>query len=69
MGWIKKLLKYWRDNLNRNITKVSIGIGAFLSFAITLIPVSDVWKGAMIILLTLIIMSIFGKNGNGEIKD
>lgn len=69
MGWFKKLIQFWKDNLEANIIRISIAIGAFLSFVITLIPIPDVWKGATIILLTLVIMSLFGKNGNGHIEE
>lgn len=69
MGWFKKLIDFWKTNLENNIIRISIAIGAFLSFVITLIPMGDIWKGATIILLTLIIMSLFGKNGNGHIEE
>ena len=66
MSWYRRLWNFWRDNLEQNILRISIGIGAFLMYGLTLIPLDPVWKGSIIILASLVIMSIFGKNGNGK---
>ena len=64
--FLGKLLDFWSDNLERNIKRISIAIGAFIVYGIVTIPIDPVWKGAIVTLGSIIVMSIFGKNGNGE---
>jgi hypothetical protein len=66
MGWAKMLVDFWKTNLEQNAKRVSIAIGAFLVYGLVTIPFDPVWKGAIITLGSIIIMSIFGKNGNGH---
>jgi len=68
MGWAKSLLDFWKTNLENNIIRISIAIGAFLVGVLAYLPLPPEWKGPVIILGSLIIMSIFGKNGNGITK-
>ncbi len=63
--WIGKLLDFWSDNLERNVKRISVAIGAFIVYAIVTLPVDPIWKGAIITLGSIVVMSIFGKNGNG----
>lgn len=69
MGWFKKLTGFWKSNLERNAKRISIAIGAFIVYALVTIPFDPVWKGAIITLGSIIVMSIFGKNGNGNHKE
>ncbi|BDI54940.1 MAG: hypothetical protein [Asgard archaea virus VerdaV3] len=62
----KKIYNFWKDNLERNAKRISVAIGAFLVYGLVTIPIDPVWKGAIITLGSIIIMSIFGKNGNGQ---
>jgi len=66
MGWSKKLYKFWSTNLEKNVERISIAIGSFIVGTLTMLPLPIEWKGPIIILGSLIIMSIFGKNGNGK---
>lgn len=66
MGSGKKLWSFWKDNLERNVKRISIAIGAFIVYGLVTIPMDPVWKGAFVTLGSLIVMSIFGKNGNGQ---
>jgi len=66
MGWSKKLYNFWKSNLEKNIERISIAIGSFIIGVLVMIPLPIEWKGPIIILSTLIVMSIFGKNGNGQ---
>ena len=61
----KKIYKFWKNNMERNAKRISVAIGAFLVYGLVTIPMDPVWKGAIITLGSIIIMSIFGKNGNG----
>lgn len=69
MTWYKKLLKFWSTNLERNIKRMSIAIGSFLIYGIAVLPIDPLWKGAIVTLGSIIVMSIFGKNGNGHEED
>jgi len=66
MGWFKKLIDFWKNNLERNVKRISIALGAFLVWIIATIPMDPIWSGAVITLGSIIVMSIFGKNGNGH---
>ena len=66
MGWSKKLIQFWKDNLERNVKRISIALGAFLIFVLVLLPIPTYIDGAAITLGSIVIMSIFGKNGNGQ---
>ena len=66
MKWYKKLFKFWSDNLERNVKRISIAIGAFIVWALVTIPMDPAWQGAIVTLGSIIVMSIFGKNGNGQ---
>jgi len=66
MGWSKKLYNFWKNNLERNIERISIAIGSFIITSFVMIPLPIEWKGPIVILSTLVVMSIFGKNGNGK---
>jgi len=67
--WARMLVDFWKGNLERNVKRISVAIGAFLVYGLVTIPMDPVWKGAIITLGSLIIMSIFGKNGNGQPKE
>ena len=69
MGWFKNLIDFWKANLEKNVIRISVAIGAFLVGALVYIPLPVEWKGPIIILGSLIIMSVFGKNGNGHIEE
>ncbi|GAH37200.1 unnamed protein product [marine sediment metagenome] len=64
--FLSKLLDFWSDNLERNVKRISIAVGAFIVYGIVTIPIDPVWKGAIVTLGSIIVMSIFGKNGNGR---
>ncbi len=66
MGWGKKLLGFWKTNLEKNIERISIAIGSFIVGGFAMLPLPLEWKGPIIILGSLVVMSIFGKNGNGK---
>lgn len=65
MGWTRMLYDFWKTNLERNVKRISVAIGAFIVYGLVTIPMDPVWKGAFITLGSIIVMSIFGKNGNG----
>lgn len=67
--FLNKLLDFWSDNLERNTKRISVAIGAFIVYGIVTIPIDPVWKGAIVTLGSIIVMSIFGKNGNGVSKE
>jgi len=67
-NWLKILGDFWTANLERNAKRISVAIGAFIVYALVTVPFDPVWKGAIITLGSIIIMSIFGKNGNGHIE-
>ena len=69
MGWFKSLTGFWKANLERNVKRISIAIGAFIVWALVTIPMDPAWQGAIVTLGSIIVMSIFGKNGNGEHKE
>ena len=70
--WYKVLLDFWSDNLSKSVKKISIGFGSFLIVIITTITLptplfyASIY-GAGISFGTMVIMSIFGKNGNGHV--
>ena len=68
-NWLKILADFWTANLERNAKRISVAIGAFLVYGLVTIPFDPIWKGAIITLGSIIIMSIFGKNGNGQSKE
>ena len=69
MGWGRMLYDFWKANLERNVKRISVAIGAFIVYGLVTIPMDPVWKGAVITLGSIIIMSVFGKNGNGVSKE
>jgi Na+-translocating ferredoxin:NAD+ oxidoreductase RnfD subunit len=69
MGWSKKMWNYWKGNLEKNVERISIAIGSFIIGIFVMVPLPIEWKGPVVILSTLIIMSIFGKNGNGHAEE
>ena len=69
MGWFKELVGFWKTNLERNVKRISIAIGAFIVYGLVTLPIDPVWKGALVTLGSIIVMSIFVKNGNGEHKE
>ncbi len=69
MGWARKLWTFWKTNLEKNVERISIGIGSFIVGAFAMLPLPLEWKGPIIIIGSLIVMSIFGKNGNGKAKE
>jgi len=75
MKWYQKLLKFWEANLERNVKRISIGFGSFLIVILTTctlptpIFLASLY-GARISFGSMVIMSVFGKNGNRqEIKE
>ena len=70
MKWYKILYQFWSSNLERNAKRISIGFGSFLIVVITTcslpthIFLASLY-GAGISFGSMVIMSIFGKNGNG----
>lgn len=69
MGWFKTLTGFWKSNLERNVKRISVAIGAFVVYGLVTLPIDSLWKGAVITLGSIIVMSIFGKNGNGVQKE
>ena len=69
MGWGRLLVDFWKTNLERNVKRISVAIGAFIVYGLVTIPFDPIWKGAIITLGSIIVMSIFGKNGNGVSKE
>ena len=72
--WYNDLYTFWLDNLQRNVKKISIGFGSFLIVLISTcsLPTPIFFAslyGAGISFGTMAIMSIFGKNGNGQTKE
>lgn len=71
MTWYKELLKFWKHNLERNIKRISIGFGSLLIVLITTCTLPTpifmaTMYGAGVSFGSMFIMSIFGKNGNGQ---
>lgn len=69
MGWFKSLTDFWKANLERNVKRISIAIGAFIVWALIMLPLDPAWQGAIVTLGSIIVMSIFGKNGNGHTEE
>ena len=72
--WYNDLYQFWLDNLQRNVKKISIGFGSLLIVLISTcsLPTPIFFAslyGAGISFGTMTIMSIFGKNGNGQPKE
>ena len=70
MKWYKILYQFWSSNLERNAKRISIGFGSFLIVIITTCSLPTPiflasMYGAGISFGSMVIMSIFGKNGNG----
>lgn len=71
MKWYKILYQFWMTNLERNAKRISVGFGSFLIVIITTcslpthIFLASLY-GAGIAFGSMVIMSIFGKNGNGN---
>ena len=71
MKWYQTLYQFWINNLERNVKRLSIGFGALLIVIITTCSLptplflASIY-GAGITFGTMVIMSIFGKNGNGQ---
>lgn len=69
MKWYKQLYQFWMANLERNVKRISIGFGSFLIVVITTCTTPfflPALYGATISFGSMVIMSIFGKNGNGH---
>ncbi len=66
MGWSKKLWNFWKSNLERNVKRISIALGAFIIWALATFVTEPLYAGAIIALGSMVVMSIFGKNGNGQ---
>lgn len=70
MKWYKILYDFWNANLERNIKRISIGFGSFLIVLLTTCTTPfflPALYGAGVSFGSMVIMSIFGKNGNGHI--
>lgn len=68
--WYTTLYQFWLHNLERNVKRLSIGFGSLLIVIITTVSLPTplflaAFYGASISFGTMVIMSIFGKNGNG----
>lgn len=69
MKWYKDLYQFWMNNLERNVKRISIGFGSFLIVVLTTCTTPfflPALYGAGISFGSMVIMSIFGKNGNGQ---
>jgi len=71
MGFWNKLWSFFKANAERHLKRISISIGAFLLSLVVSIPLGVpgyyyAILGSSITFAEVIIMSIFGKNGNGE---
>lgn len=71
MGFWKDWYDFIRANAKRQMKRISAAIGAFCIALITAIPLGTVGflnalYAASVVVGSLIIMSLFGKNGNGE---
>ena len=66
MVWYKTLIQFWASNLERNVKRISIALGSLIIFFIVLLPIPVFIDGAVITFSSIIVMSIFGKNGNGN---
>jgi len=70
MKWYTTLYQFWLHNLERNVKRLSIGFGSLLIVIITTCSLPTplflaAFYGAAISFGTMVIMSVFGKNGNG----
>ena len=70
MKWYTTLYQFWLHNLERNVKRLSIGFGSLLIVIITTCSLPTPLflaslYGASISFGTMVIMSVFGKNGNG----
>lgn len=71
MKWYNILYRFWMSNLENHVKRISIGFGSFLVVLLTTctlptpIFLASLY-GASISFGTMVIMSIFGKNGNGQ---
>jgi len=74
MTWYKKLVEFWKSNLEQNVKKLSIGFGSFLIVILVscTLPlelfIASIY-GAGVSFGSMLIMSIFGKNGNHYLSD
>ena len=71
MTWYKTLYQFWISNLERNVKRISIGFGSFLIVVITTCTLPTpiflaTMYGAGVSFGSMVLMSIFGKNGNGQ---
>lgn len=72
MGFWKDWFSFLKHNAKENMKKISIGIGSFLVLLISSIGFGwDIWiicvYAGIIETGSMILMSIFGKNGNGVV--
>lgn len=64
-------MDFWKKNLERNVKRISIGFGAFLIVVLSTctLPLDQfliaLYSGG-ISFGSMFIMSVFGKNGNGQ---
>lgn len=71
MKWYIILYRFWMTNLEKHIKRISIGFGSFLIVLITTCTLPTpifmaTMYGAGVSFGSMVIMSIFGKNGNGQ---
>ncbi|MHA1292225.1 MAG: hypothetical protein ACTSQJ_06105 [Promethearchaeota archaeon] len=67
--WYKIMYQFWMNNLEKNAKRISIGFGSFLMVILTTFTTPFFFSalyGAGISFGSMVIMSIFGKNGNGQ---
>jgi len=71
LKWYNILYQFWIHNLEKHIKRISIGFGSFLIVLLTTCTLPTpiflaTMYGAGVSFGTMVIMSIFGKNGNGQ---
>lgn len=71
IGFFKQWLSFIRDNAIRHMKRISVSVGAFLFLSIVSIPLGfEAWLIAIYAGVVetsgIILMSLFGKNGNGN---
>jgi len=71
MKWYNILYRFWISNLERNVKRISIGFGSLLIVLITTCTLpapifAATMYGAGVSFGSMVLMSIFGKNGNGQ---
>lgn len=69
MTW--KIIQFWKDNLNQHFKRISIALGTFFFCCVICIglpaPERIIYLyGSLTTLSGIVIMSIFGQNGNNN---